>query len=326
MKNVIVIVGPTASGKTSLSIELAKEMNGEIISADSMQIYKYMDIGTAKPDTEEMAGIKHYLIDEICPDEDFSVARFKELSLKYIDEIIEKGKQPIIVGGTGLYINSLVYNIDFTETVSDWELRERLKKEAEEFGNEYIYNKLVAIDKKAAEKIHINDLKRIIRAIEVFEYTKTPISEHQEISRQNPPKHRFIIYGLKMDRQRLYDRINKRVDIMFEKGLIEEVRRLIDLGFDKNTVAMQALGYKEVLAYLKGEITYDEAREIIKMGSRRYAKRQITWFKRTENIQWIDLDENDEINKIIKNIKNLIATNGNFLSLTLRQNKNPAKP
>ncbi len=313
MNRVIVIVGPTASGKTALSISLAKEMNGEIVSADSMQIYKYMDIGTAKPDLEEMSGIKHYLIDEVNPDEEFSVARFKELATKYIDEILDKGKQPIVVGGTGLYINSLLYNIDFSETVSDWELREELKKEALEQGNEYLHEKLKSVDPIAAEKIHKNDLKRIIRALEVYEYSKKTITEHQEVSRQIPSKYEFYTYGLKMDRERLYNRINQRVDIMFERGLIEEVKGLVSMGYDKHSVAMQALGYKELLLYLRDEISLDDAKEIIKMGSRRYAKRQITWFKKTEGVKWIDLDLELDINKIAKNIKNDIATNGNFL-------------
>ena len=313
METVVIIAGPTASGKTGLSIELAKEINGEIVSADSMQLYKYMDIGTAKPDEKEMSGVKHYLIDEIYPDEDFSVARYQEMALKYIKEILEKGKCPIVVGGTGLYINSLIYNINFTETISDWELREKLKKEASEYGNELLYEKLKKIDPEAAQKIHLNDLKRIIRAIEVYEYTKTPISKHQEVSRENPPIYNFAVFGLKMDRERLYDRINKRVDSMFERGLIDEVKNLIKLGYEKNSVAMQALGYKEVLSYLRGEITLDEAIYIIKRDTRHYAKRQITWFKRIENMQWIDLDEEGYTDEIIKNIKNYIATIGNFL-------------
>lgn len=313
MENVIIIAGPTASGKTGLSIELAKEIGGEIVSADSMQLYKYMDIGTAKPDEKEMSGIKHYLIDEIYPDEDFSVARYQEMALKYIKEILEKGKRPIVVGGTGLYINSLIYNINFTETISDWDLRERLKKEALEYGNEYLYERLKRIDPEAAQKIHLNDLKRIIRAIEVYEYTKTPISKHQEVSRENPPIYNFAVFGLKMGRERLYERINKRVDSMFERGLIDEVKKLVDLGYEGNSTAMQALGYKEVLSYLRGEITLDEAVYIIKRDTRHYAKRQITWFKRVENMRWIDLDEEEDLDDIIKNIKIYVATIGNFL-------------
>lgn len=312
MANVIVIFGPTASGKTRLSIELAKRIDGEVISADSMQVYKYMDIGTAKPDADEMSGIKHYLMDEIYPDQQFSVAIFKELALKYIDEISNKGKMPIVAGGTGLYINSLIYNINFSETISDWGLREHLQKEAKEKGNRYLHDKLKKIDPGAAEKIHENNVKRVIRAIEVYEYTKRPISYHQEVSRSEPPKHNFILLGLRMDREKLYDRINKRVDLMIEKGLIDEVRKLVELGYDKSTVAMQGIGYKEILGYLKGETSLDDAIYIIKRNTRRYAKRQITWFKRLENVHWIDVDKHNEI-EILENIKYYLATIGIFL-------------
>lgn len=300
MNKVMIIVGPTASGKTKLSIELAKRINGEIISADSMQIYKYMDIGTAKPDQEEMSSIQHYLIDEVTPEEEFSVARYQELALKYIELILSKGKIPVIVGGTGLYINSLVYNINFTETISDWELREKLKAEALEKGNEYLHQKLKEIDPEAAGKIHVNDLKRIIRAIEVFEYTRKPISYHQEISRSLPPKYDFVIAGLTMEREKLYERINQRVDRMFEKGLIDEVKKLTTLGYDKNSVAMQGLGYKEILSYLQGEISLEDAVYVIKRDTRHYAKRQLTWFKRTENIVWIHTDEYENENEILE--------------------------
>ncbi len=290
MENVLVILGPTASGKTRLAIELAKRLNGEVISADSMQVYKYMDIGTAKPDEKEREGIKHYLIDEVDPSEEFSVARYQKLAYQYIDEVLSKGKLPIVAGGTGLYINSLIYNINFTETVSDWEFRERLKAEAEEKGNAFLHERLKKIDPKAAAKIHVNDLKRIIRALEVYEYTRKPISHHQEVSRKNPPKYRFIILGLTMDRERLYDRINKRVDLMIQKGLVQEVKSLVERGFDTKYTSMQGLGYKEIISYLKGEMSLDDAIYILKRDTRRYAKRQITWFKRIEGVYWLDLD------------------------------------
>jgi len=313
LNNVIVITGPTASGKTRLSIELAKDLNGEIVSADSMQIYKYMDVGTAKPEEREKQGILHYLINEIPPDEEFSVARFKQLAIKYIDDIIDRGSVPIISGGTGLYIDSLVYNIEFGDTICDWKLREDLKREADEKGNEYLHNKLKEIDPEAAKKIHINNVKRVIRAIEVYTYTNKPISKHQEESRKNPPKYNFIVFGLMMDREKLYERINKRVDLMMEKGLIEEVKKLIEMGYDKSTIAMQGIGYKEILSYLRGEITLDEAIYVLKRDTRRYAKRQITWFKRMKDINWIDLDQNDDVHEIIKNIKDVIATSGIIL-------------
>lgn len=313
MEPVIVIVGPTASGKTLLSVELAKQINGEIISADSMQVYRFMDIGTAKPDKAEMSGIRHYLTDEILPDEEFNVARFQELALKYISQVLGSGKLPIVTGGTGLYVNSLIYNINFSETISDWELRDRLKKEAEENGNRYLYEKLMGIDPEAAKKIHENDIKRIIRAIEVYTHTNKPISYHQNISRLNPPLYEYIVFGLRLEREKLYERINKRVDLMLEKGLVDEVKKLVQLGYDKNSVAMQGLGYKEILAWLKGETTFDEAVYILKRDTRHYAKRQMTWFKRMEGIQWIDIDDSMDMTDILKNIRYRIASFGIFL-------------
>lgn len=313
MEPVIVIVGPTASGKTKLAVELAKLLGGEIISADSMQIYKLMDIGTAKPDSKEMSGIRHYLIDEVNPDEDFSVARFRELALEYISQIKSNGRFPIIAGGTGLYINSLVYNINFSETVSDPGLRESLKREAEEKGNRYLYEKLVHIDPEAASKIHENDVKRIIRAIEVYTHTQKPISYHHQVSRVEPPPYRYIVFGLKWDRDALYKRIEKRVDLMFEHGLVDEVKRMSKLGFNRKDTAMQGLGYKEVLSYLRGETTFDETVNIIKKDTRHYAKRQMTWFRRVEGIEWLDIDESTDIAGLAKNIKNRIATFGIIL-------------
>lgn len=300
MNQVIVIVGPTASGKTSLSIELAKRCNGEIISADSMQIYKHMDIGTAKPTLDEMQGIKHYLIDEVLPNEEFNVVRFKELANKYIDEIIKKDKQPIIVGGTGLYISSLINNINFSESECDWELREALKKEAEELGTQYIHDKLRLVDAQAADNIHPNNVKRVIRALEVYYQTQKPISYHNDMSRGVPSKYNFILIGLTMDRQLLYDRIDKRVDIMLQNGLIDEMKNLISLGYSNAIISMQGIGYKEILAYINNEKSLKEAVEIIKRDSRRYAKRQITWFKRIKEIKWFSLDNCGNTNNIVE--------------------------
>ncbi len=290
MNRVIVIVGPTASGKTNLSIELAKRMNGEIISADSMQIYKYMDIGTAKPTKEEMQDISHYLIDEVLPNEDFNVVRFKELAEKYIDNILEKGKQPIVAGGTGLYISSLINNINFSESESDWELREALKKEAKEFGPEYLHKKLQEVDPNSALSIHPNNIKRVIRALEVYYQTQKPISYHNEMSRSIPPKYQFVLVGLNMDRQVLYERINKRVDIMIQNGLVDEVKGLVDLGYADSIISMQGIGYKEILEFLRNNITLEQAIDNIKQGTRRYAKRQITWFKRIHGVNWFNAD------------------------------------
>lgn len=298
MNDVIVIVGPTASGKTSLSIELAKSLNGEIISADSMQVYKHMDIGTAKPTFDEMQGIKHYLIDEVLPNEDFNVVKFTELANKYIEEIIAKSKQPIIVGGTGLYISSLINNIKFSESECDCELREALKKEAQEKGSQYIHDKLKLVDEQAANNIHPNNIKRVIRALEVYYQTRKPISYHNEISREVTSKYNFILIGLTMDRQQLYKKIDKRVDIMLQKGLIEEVKSLISLGYADSLISMQGIGYKEILSYINNERTLEEATEIIKRDSRRYAKRQITWFKRIKEIKWFSIDNYGNTNNI----------------------------
>ncbi|ACL76046.1 tRNA (adenosine(37)-N6)-dimethylallyltransferase MiaA [Ruminiclostridium cellulolyticum] len=290
MNRIIVIVGPTASGKTNLSIELAKAMDGEIISADSMQIYKYMDIGTAKPTKDEMQGIKHYLINEVLPSEDFNVVRFKELAEKYIVKILEKNKQPIVAGGTGLYISSLINNINFSESESDWELREALKKEVDELGPEHLHKKLQEVDPDSALNIHPNNIKRVIRALEVYYQTHKPISYHNEISRKTPPKYEFILVGLSMDRQVLYERINRRVDIMVENGLVDEVKKLVNLGYADSIISMQGIGYKEILEYLRNTYTLEQAIENIKQGTRRYAKRQITWFKRINGIKWFNLD------------------------------------
>ena len=290
MNRVIVIVGPTASGKTNLSIEVANRLNGEIISADSMQIYKFMDIGTAIPTKEEMQDISHYLIDEVLPNEDFNVVRFKELAEKYIDNILEKGKQPIVAGGTGLYISSLINNINFSESESDWELREALKKEAEEFGTEYLHKKLQEVDPDSALSIHPNNIKRVIRALEVYYQTQKPISYHNEMSRSIPSKYQFVLVGLNMDRQVLYERINKRVDIMIQNGLVDEVKGLVDKGYADSIISMQGIGYKEILEFLRNNITLEQAIDNIKQGTRRYAKRQITWFKRIHGINWFNVD------------------------------------
>ncbi len=308
MKEVIVIAGPTASGKTSLSIELAKLLNGEIISADSMQVYKYMDIGTAKPSAEEMQGIRHYLIDELLPNEEFNVVKFKEAAEKYIEAILEKGKQPIIAGGTGLYISSLINNINFSETVSDWELRKQLEREAEEYGPVHIHDKLKLVDPVSAASIHPNNVKRVIRSLEVYYQTQKPISYHNEKSREIPPKYKFILLGLTMEREKLYDRINKRVDIMLENGLIDEVERLVELGYADSITSMQGIGYKEILSYLRKEITLEEAVETVKRESRRYAKRQITWFKRIKEIKWFSIDNSGNTNNIIEAVITYIGS------------------
>ena len=299
---VLVIAGPTASGKTKISIELAKRLNGEIISADSMQIYKYMNIGTAKPTEGEKEGIPHYLMDFLEPDEKFSVAQYKEMAAKYIEEILSKNKVPIMVGGTGLYINSVTEEINFdTEIVENKKIREKLEKISLEQGNEGLYEELKRVDKDAANRIHLADTKRIIRALEVYKTTGITITEHQKMSKQIDKKYDYKIVGLKIEREKLYERINKRVDLMVKDGLIEEAKEVIDMMSSKGRLtSFQAIGYKEFVPYFNGKITLEEALEIIKQESRRYAKRQITWFKRTNGLEWIDADR--DVNEIVSEI------------------------
>ena len=300
---VIVICGPTASGKTSLSISLAKKINGEIVSCDSMQIYKEMDIGSAKPTVEEMQEIKHYLVDFVSPEKRYSVSEYKEDASKAIEEIINKGKTPIIVGGTGLYLNSLIYNIQYNEMEVDLNYRRELEKEAEEYGLEVLYNRAKEIDPEAMEKVSANDKKRITRVLEIYNATGRNKTELEKKSRKEVP-YNYLIFGINMERSILYDRINKRVDIMLEQGLIEEVKNLINK-YSNMPTAMQGLGYKAVKEFLDGNISKEEMIEKIKMETRRYAKRQITWFKRIENIIWLD-----GLNKTEENVNSIMEVYG----------------
>lgn len=302
-KPLIVIAGPTAVGKTSLSIELAKKINGEIISADSMQVYKHMDIGTAKITKEEMDGIKHYLVDEFEPDEEFNVHVFQKKAKEYINKILEKGKIPILVGGTGFYIQSIIYDIDFTETDTDKSYRLELERMAMEYGNDYLHKMLREVDSESANQIHPNNVKRVIRALEYYKETNEPISKHNEKERQKETIYNLGFYVLTMDRDILYDRINKRVDIMVEDGLIEEVKKLKDMGYSKDLVSMKGLGYKEILDYLDGNYDLDYAIYKLKRDTRHFAKRQLTWFRRENNIKWINVSEN---NFKLENILNII--------------------
>lgn len=289
----VILTGPTAVGKTNLSIQLAKKMNMEIISADSMQIYKYMDVGSAKVTEDEMNGVKHYLIDEVTPDYSFSVSEFQERANDYINQIVKKGKLPLVTGGTGLYLNSLIYSMDFAKSDADNELRETLRVELEENGIDYMYEKLKSLDEEAANRIHKNNTKRVIRAIEVCMSGKK-MSDFSNDLKLNE-KYEPIIIVLNRDREHLYRRINKRVDIMISQGLEDEVKTLLNMGYSSDLVSMQGIGYKEIIKYLNNEYTYEEAIEIIKRDSRRYAKRQLTWFRRYENAKWFDLDNyNDE--------------------------------
>ncbi|MBZ4646549.1 MAG: tRNA dimethylallyltransferase [Petroclostridium sp.] len=309
-KPLIVIVGPTAVGKTGLSVELALKINGEIISADSMQIYKYMDIGTAKATPKERKGVKHYLLDEITPDEEFSVARYKELADRYIDEIISKGKLPIMVGGTGLYVNAVTDNIKFSETICDWDYRNQLQILAETNGNEYLHKMLEEVDPVTAQRLHTNDTRRIIRALEVYKYTGIPISRHQEESRKEPSPYKLAMIGLTMDREWLYQRINERVEIMIEQGLVNEVQKLLDMGYNKEMTSMKGLGYKEIIDYLNGETTFEQAIDILKRDTRRYAKRQLTWFRRDKRIHWIHIHKEDSKKELIEKCLKYIAEIG----------------
>ena len=285
---VIVIVGPTASGKTALSIELAKKINGEIVSCDSMQIYKDMNIGSAKPTIEEMQGIKHYLIDVIEPTQRFSVAEYKKRAEQAIEEIIKKEKTPIVIGGTGLYANSLIYGIEYSEIEFDEKYRNILMQEAEtEEGLQKLYEQAKKIDPKAMEKISSNDKKRIIRILEIFKCTGKTKTQQEIESRQKDIKYDYRVFGINIERPILYERINKRVDIMVEQGLIDEVKYILKK-YKEFPTAMQAIGYKEIVEFLNGNITKEEAIEKIKQESRRYAKRQITWFKRIEHILWLN--------------------------------------
>ena len=301
---VIVICGPTASGKTALSIEIAQKIKGEIISADSMQIYKDMDIGTAKPTIEEMKNIKHYLIDCVSPSIRYSVADFKKDAINAIEEILAKGKTPIVVGGTGLYVDSLIYGIDYNEMKVDLSYRTQLEELVKEKGLEYLYEMAKKIDEKAMEKISKNDKKRICRVLEIYNSTGKTKSQLEEESRKSEIKYDYKVFAINMDRALLYDRINKRVDIMINHGLIDEVKKLVQK-YPEIPTAMQGLGYKEVVEYFNEKYSKEDMVEKIKMESRRYAKRQITWFKRNKNIIWLDASKeiNENINIILKEIR-----------------------
>lgn len=306
-QKLLIIAGPTGVGKTELSIKLAKLLNGEVISADSMQIYKYMDIGSAKVTKDEMQGIKHHMIDVVLPSENFTVVDYKNMAEKEINNVIEQNKLPIIVGGTGLYINSLTCNMNFTEAESDIEYRKYLEDLAIEKGNEYVHNLLKEIDPISYEKIHANNLKRVIRALEVYKVSGKPFSSFNDLETFYKSKYDIYYYVLNMNRDKLYDRINIRVDKMFSDGLLQECKNLKELGYNTTMQSMQGIGYKEVLYYLDNKITLEEAREMIKQGSRNYAKRQLTWFRKDPRVKFINKDIYSEeaiLNLIIKDIKN----------------------
>ena len=292
-KPMIILSGPTAVGKTALSIELAKRVNGAIISADSMQVYKYMDIGSAKIMPEEMEGIKHYLIDELDPADEFNIVVFQKMAKAALEEIYANGQIPIVAGGTGFYIQALLYDIDFDNQDCDEAFRMEMEQLAKEHGNEVLHARLEEIDPVSAEKIHANNVKRVIRALEFYRLTGKPISEHNEVEMQKESPYNFAYFVLTDDRENLYKRIDKRVDIMLEHGLLEEVQKLKEMGYHRNMVSMQGLGYKEILDYLDGKTTLEDAIYILKRETRHFAKRQLTWFRRERAVSWFDKSKYD---------------------------------
>ena len=284
----VILTGPTAVGKTALSVAFAKAINGEIISADSMQVYRHMDIGSAKVTKEEMEGVPHHLIDVLEPAEEFNVVLFQKMARQAAEEIESRGHIPILVGGTGFYIQALLYNIDFAENDEDRRLRRSLEEIAKEQGASALYEKLRAVDPESCEIIHANNVKRVIRAIEFYEKTGKKISAHNREQRQNNSPYRFAYFVLNDDREKIYRQIDQRVDLMMERGLVEEVRALRAMGCSRGMVSMQGLGYKEILSYLEGEISQEEAVYLIKRDTRHFAKRQLTWFKREKEVTWIE--------------------------------------
>ena len=291
MKDLIVLTGPTAVGKTSLSISLAKTVGGEIISADSMQVYKHMNIGTAKITEEEMCGVPHFLIDELEPDEEFNVTIFKNKVMKYIEEIRNRGHVPIIVGGTGFYIQSVIYDINFSEYGDDSSVRKKYEEMAETLGKRELHKRLSKVDKDYADSVSENNVKKVVRALAFHEMTGEKLSVHNKKERERTSPFDFAYFVLTMDRKKLYERIDNRVDLMFEMGLVDEVKSLMSRGYNKSMVSMQGIGYKEVIDYLNGEVSLSECMDIIKRDTRHFAKRQLTWFKREKIVTYIDKEE-----------------------------------
>lgn len=311
MEDLLILSGPTGVGKTDISIKIAKKIGGEIISADSMQIYKYMDIGSAKITKDEMEGIPHYIIDIAEPSDEFSVAQYKQLAERKIVELASDGKYPMLVGGTGLYINSLIFNYEFTGTYKDSEYRKYLEDLADKNGKEFVHEMLKEIDVNSYNRLYPNDLKRVIRALEVYKLTGKTISELNENQDIYNIPYNVYYFVLNMDRERLYNRINRRVDIMLEKGLVDEVIKLKNMGYNSNMQSMKGIGYKEILYYLDGEISLQKAVEMIKQGSRNYAKRQLTWFRKDKRVKWIDKDKFNDEDEIVDFIVNNLKAHSN---------------
>ena len=308
----IVLTGPTASGKTELSVELAKKIGGEIISADSIQVYKYMNVGSAKVSYDEMQGIPHYLIDELYPDEEFNICIFKNMAKNYAKTIRSHGNIPIVAGGTGFYIQSLLYDVTFDEEGNNTSIRSELEEECKKHGSLHMHEILKEVDLESANNIHANNVKRVIRAIEFYRINGYPISKHNETESKKTSPYDFRYYVLNMDRNILYDRINKRVDLMIEQGLVEEVENLLKMGDSKDLVSMQGIGYKEIIQHLLGNNTLQEAVDNIKLNTRHFAKRQLTWFRREKEVTWIDYEKFDfdkerVLNFIMGNLGEIIS-------------------
>lgn len=300
-RQIVVIVGPTAVGKTEYSLMIARELNGEIVSADSMQIYKFMDIGSAKPTKVQLSTVRHYLVDEVDPRTPWSVAEYQKLAKCYIEHIFSMEKLPIVSGGTGLYVNSLLYDMDFSVTARQTGFREQLEQDAIIHGKEWLHDRLRQLDPAASERIHPNNLKKVIRAIEVYKTTGEGIPRFTQ-SFQKTEDYHWILIGLDRDRELLYDRIDQRVDALLQAGLIEEVNELLTMGLTEDNISMKGIGYKEIIGCLKGEYDREEAVRLIKRNTRHYAKRQITWFKRYPEIKWFHLSEIEQPEHTVQGI------------------------
>lgn len=306
-RTVIFVAGPTAVGKTKYAIEIAKAFRGEIISADSMQIYQYMDIGSAKPTKEELAQAKHHLVDEIDPREEFSVAEYQVLAKNYMNQIFREGRTPVVSGGTGLYLNALLYDMDFSIMPKQASLRKQLEQEAEQYGVEHVHDRLKALDRAAAERIHPNNLKKVIRAIEVAETTGEGIREFRE-SFVRTQDYDCVLIGLNRDREELYQRIDERVEQLMKAGLVKEIESLLEKGLTENSISMKGIGYKEIISFLHGEYDLDEAVRLVKRNTRHYAKRQLTWLRRYPDMIWFNLSEYETEAEALNAIFETIST------------------
>ena len=307
MNKIIAIAGPTAVGKTKFAIEVAKAFNGEVVSCDSMQLYKYMDIGSAKPTPEEMAQAKHHLVDFLDPRDEFSVSRYQEIAKEAINDILSRGKIPVISGGTGLYLNSLLYNMDFSSVPGDYSYRNELTELAEKEGNEYIHNMLAQQDPEAASKIHPNNVKKVVRALERLKEGEGKIKQFSDI-KEETTDYEAILIGLTRDREELYNRINLRVDLLMEAGLLEEVQQLMNMGLTPDNISMKGIGYKEIMDYLDGKYSLEEAIETVKKNTRHYAKKQLTWFRRYDKMNWLDISKFTSDDEAIEDMKKWIRT------------------